>query len=279
MVEPVTGKSSKSEQSSGSQAITIPVLGMSCAACQSHVERALRQTAGVGKAEVNLMTNTARVVFDPGMATPAKLVEAVRSSGYESSLPSANDMASSHGHDGHEHGSGASEAGLRVRALVTLSLAAVTMLLSMPLMQGMREHSRFFAWLPMQLTLILNRTPVRMLEFGLLALTLTGMCLAAGEVYKPAWKALLHRTTNMNTLVALGTIAALLYSAVATLAPQLFTSHGLRPEVYYESVLFILAFLMLGRWLEARAKTRTQGALQAFLQMQAADGASDPQRP
>ncbi len=120
----------------------------------------------------------------------------------------------------------------------------------------------------MKLAPVLYRLPTRTLEFALLALTLVGMWLADGEVYKPAWKALLHRTTNMNTLVALGTIAALLYSAVATLAPQVFVAHGLRPEVYYESVLFILAFLMLGRWLEARAKDQTQGALRAFLKLQ-----------
>ena len=66
----------------------------------------------------------------------------------------------------------------------------------------------------------------------------------------------------------MGTIAALLYSAVATLAPQLFLAMVFAREVYYESVLFILAFLMLGRWLEARAKDQTQGALQAFLQLQ-----------
>ena len=116
----------------------------------------------------------------------------------------------------------------------------------------------------MTLAPALYRLSAQSLGFTLLVLAIAGISLAYAEVYRPAWRALLHRTTNMNTLVALGTIAALLYSAVATLAPRLFLARGLRPEVYYESILFILAFLLVGRWLEARAKDRTQGALQAL---------------
>src|SRR5271170_3914890 len=261
--ESVSGASATSQTSVGQTTVTIPVLGMSCAACQSHVEHALRQTPGVGAAEVNLMTHSARVVFDPAIARPENLVEAVRNSGYESSLP-----MDEHDHGGHTHHSGSSEAQLRLRAFATLGMAAVAMVLSMPLMQGMRAHWRLLAGLPATLAPILYRLPTQALEFMLLALAIAGMVLAAGEVYKPAWRALIHRSTNMNTLVAMGTIAALLYSAVATLAPSVFVHHGLRPDVYYESVLFILAFLMLGRWLEARAKDRTQGALQAFMQLQ-----------
>ncbi len=251
------------------ETMTIPVLGMSCAACQSHVERALRQTPGVDGAEVNLMTHTARVIFDPSVARPESLVEAVRNSGYESSLPpnEREDNGGDEGeHSSHDHLSGPGEGHLRMRAFASLGMAAVAM--SMPLMEGMRAHPGFFAWLPMKFAPALYRLPTQTLELALLALAVAGMWLSAEEVYKPAWKALLHRTTNMNTLVALGTLSALLYSTVATLAPRLFLRHGLRPEVYYESVLFILAFLMLGRWLEARAKDQTQGALQAFVRLQ-----------
>jgi Cu+-exporting ATPase len=241
--------------------VTLPVTGMSCAACQSHVERALRETPGVEKAEVNLMTHTARVVFDPQVAKPADLVRAVKDSGYDASLPSAEteDMA-------HMHSSG-SEGRLRLRAFATLGMAALAMALSVPVMGGM-NGAGFISRLVRSAVPFLYHVPVQALEIFLLALTLFGMALAAGEVYQPAWKAMLHRATNMNTLVALGTIAALLYSAAATFAPLLFRSRGLSPDVYYESVLFILAFLMLGRWLEARAKDRTQDALKAFLRLQ-----------
>jgi P-type Cu+ transporter len=259
----------KSSETGQQQTVTIPVLGMSCAACQSHVERALRQTPGVGSAEVNLMTHTARVVFDPRVAQPENLVEAVRNSGYESSLPQdkqRNEVEGEHG--SHNHLSEPGDEYIRARAFASLGMAAAAMVLSMPLMEGMRAHPGFSSWLPMKLAPALYRLSTQTLEFALLALTIAAMWLAGGEVYKPAWKALLHRVTNMNTLVAVGTISALLYSAAATLAPRFFVIHGLRPEVYYESVLFILAFLMLGRWLEARAKDQTQGALQAFVRLQ-----------
>jgi Cu+-exporting ATPase len=248
------------------ETITLPVLGMSCAACQSHVERALRQTSGVASAEVNLLTHSARIVFDPLAAAPENLVEAVKESGYDSSLPKPEQAEAPQAPQ--DPGVQASHNALRTRALVALGLAGSAMLLSMPLMQGMRANAGVLARLPTKLAPGLYRLPAQTLEFALLALALAGMWLAFGEVYRPAWKALLHRATNMNTLVALGTIAALLDSAVATFAPGLFLDRGLRPEVYYESVLFILAFLLLGRWLEARAKSRTQSALRAFLKLQ-----------
>jgi P-type Cu+ transporter len=261
--ESPSNQARRSGQPAHLETITISVLGMSCAACQSHVERALRQTRGVETAEVNLVTHTAHILFDPVAASPETLVEAVKGSGYDSSLPQPA-KADAPLHPAETPG----PRDLRSRALIALALAAAAMLLSMPLMQGMRSHPTLLFWLPMRLASGLYRLHSQTLEFALLALSLAGMSLAHGEVYRPAWKALLHRTTNMNTLVALGTIAALFYSAVATLAPQFFLSHGLRPEVYYESILFILAFLLLGRWLEARARDRTQGALRAFIQLQ-----------
>jgi Cu+-exporting ATPase len=253
--------------SSSETTVTIPVIGMSCAACQSHVERALRQTPGVHGAEVNLMTHTARVVFNPLVARPQELVEAVKNSGYDSSLPSGENSDAIHS-DAHMHHAESSQSALRLRALVTLGLAAVAMLVSMPMMQRMEPNPGLLQRTMAHLFPFLFRVPSPVLELLLLIMTVAGIVLAAGEVYKPAWSALLHRTTNMNTLVAIGTVSALLYSTTATLAPSLFLNHGLRPEVYYESVLFILAFLMFGRWLEARAKTRTQDALKSFLQLQ-----------
>lgn len=258
-------RSSEPNTTTQLKTITIPVLGMSCAACQSHVERALRQTQGVDAAEVNLMTHTARVAFDPQLASPQNLVEAVKNSGYESSLPT--DKSENHSGEHHHHPE-SDPAQIRTGALISLALAVAAMLLSMPLMHSMGADPGFLSRLPMKLVPRLSKLPSQILELVLLVLTLMGMWLARAEVYRPAWRATLHRTTNMNTLVALGTIAALTYSALATLTPQLFIGHGLRPEVYYESVLFILAFLLLGRWLEARAKDRTQGALHAFLQLQ-----------
>ena len=242
--------------------ITIPVIGMSCAACQSHVERTLRQTSGVADATVNLMTHSARVVFDPALAGPETLVAAVQSAGYDSAVPE-NDAS-----PGELSNHPAAEKQLRIRAFATLASALIAMLLSMPLMRSTPLMNSPVQRLLMAVAPMLYRVPAQTIEFVLLVLTLIGMLWAGGSIYRAAWTALLHRSTNMNTLVALGTLAALFYSLVATFAPGIFLRHGLRPEVYYESVLFILAFLLLGRWLDARSKRRTLDALRAFTLLQ-----------
>ena len=108
----------------------------------------------------------------------------------------------------------------------------------------------------------------RTLQYVMLAITLAGMIWGGGIVYRQAWIAAIHRATNMNTLVALGTGAALAYSLAATTMPGVFHRHGLHPDVYYDAVLLILGFLLLGRWLDARAKRRTLDALHAFMKLQ-----------
>ena len=109
--------------------------------------------------------------------------------------------------------------------------------------------------------LAMNSAPVR---YVLLALTLMVMIFLSPETYQRAFAAARHRTTNMSTLVAIGTLAAFVWSFTATVAPGVFIAHGLAPDVYFEAVDFILAFLLLGAWLDSRAKSRTQSALEAF---------------
>ena len=247
-------------ESKGTVTLTFPVTGMTCAACQSHVEHALKETPGVSEASVNLMTHSARVVFDPEVSAPAELVEAVANAGYEATLPAVGEVKS-----GTETPSDG-EKYLRAKAIATLVAGAAAMFLSMPLMTtgnhfGM-DHllTRIFPWL--------YAIPPQAIRLSLLFLTFAGMIWAGGPIYGRAWKALLHRSTNMNTLVALGTGAAFVYSAAATFFPTAFLHHGLVPEVYYESVLLILGFLLMGNWLDARAKRRTVDALRSFAALQ-----------
>ena len=245
------------------QTVTLDVEGMTCAACQAHVERALRDTEGVSDASVNLMTHSARVVYQPSVAKLDSLVEAVREAGYDASLPTKE----SHEHD---HGSPEQERPLRTKAIAAIAGGALTMLLSMPLMHGPLAHGgqSLFDRVLMQAVPWLYRVPAPVLEYAMLAITLIGMFWAGGAIYQRALQAALHRATNMNTLVALGTGAAFLYSAAATFFPVFFTHHGLHPDVYYDSVLLILGFLLLGNWLDARAKRRTLDAVRAFAALQ-----------
>jgi len=228
--------------------ITLPVTGMSCAACQSHVERALRSTTGVSDASVNLLTNSARISFDPVRAKPEDLIAAVRDAGYDAEFPveSSQPAAEKPGAEG----------GLRAKAIATLAGGVLVMLL-------MQAQMWFAPIAP-----ILFHVSTAELEYTMLAITLLGMVWGGGMIYRQAWSAAIHRSTNMNTLVALGTGAAFAWSLAATVAPEAFRRHGMHPDVYYDAVLLILGFLLLGRWLDARAKRRTLDALHEFMKLQ-----------
>ena len=243
-----TGKTTAAAPEGEVCTITLPVIGMSCAACQSHVERALRSTSGVSDATVNLLTNSARVSFNPAIAKPEDLIASVRESGYDATLPVDSGTVPVE--------TAADEGPLRAKALFTLAGGVLVMLL-------MNAHHWFAPVAP----LLFEISP-RTLEYVMLAITLAGMIWGGGIIYRQAWTAALHGGTNMNTLVALGTGAALAYSVAATTMPGVFRRHGLHADVYYDAVLLILAFLLLGRWLDARAKRRTLDALHEFMKLQ-----------
>ena len=225
------------------ESLTLPVIGMTCAACQHHVENALKETAGVKFARVDLMANRASITFDPSEASAEKLIEAVRGAGYDAVLPhSSHDGAQSTG-----AGYGRSEA----KAAATLIAGALAMLFSMPLGTEMGALDRVL----MDALPWLYQIPHDILRWSLLALTGLLMIWAGGRIYSAAVKALRHGSTNMNTLVSLGTGVAFLYSAYSTMFPA--PGH----EVYFDAVLMIIGFLLLGKVLEARAKRRALAAV------------------
>jgi len=238
--------------------LRLHIHGMSCAACQVHVQRALEAVPGVASASVNLMAHTAQVRTSAPV-DPATLLDAVRRSGYTASLPAAGASKAS-GHaaaapmkmDGLMDMEGAH---LGLRTVLALAAGAVAMLASMPLM-----HPGMVAPVTAQV-----------LRWLLCALSLGVMLFAAPQIYAAAWRAARHRTTNMNTLVALGTLAAFAASLAATLAPAALARHGVGSGVYYEAVVLILAFLLTGRWLEARARARATQALRGFAQLDSPD--------
>lgn len=242
---------------SGTNSITLGVQGMTCAACQAHVERALRETAGVSRASVNLMTHSARVEYEPAVARLEALFDAVREAGYDVSLAAPDSPEEDHNR---------SERQLKIQAFTAIVAGAVVMLLSMPLAMG--NHPGLFDRATMAIIPWLYQVPAPPLKYSMLLITLAGMAWAGGVIYQRAWQAARHGSTNMNTLVALGTGAAFVYSVAATIFPRFFLAHGLRADVYYDSVLLILGFLLLGNWLDARAKRRTLDALHGFAKLQ-----------
>jgi P-type Cu+ transporter len=249
---------------------TLRIQGMTCASCQIHVQKALEAVPGVDSASVNLMAHTAQVTTASPLDTTT-LITAVRNSGYDASLPTpAGDAHATHDHDSME------TPHLGLRTVLALLAGAIAMLLSMPLMMSSATstdpllHTLANALAPL-MPMALMDLPAQPIRWVLCALALATMLFAAPEIYTAAWQAARHRTTNMNTTVALGTLAAFASSFVATIAPTYFTRHGLASDVYYEAVIFILAFLLAGRWLEAGARARATSALRGFAQLESSN--------
>jgi Cu+-exporting ATPase len=217
------------------------------------VEEALRSTTGVESAHVDLMAHRANVVFNPALAKPAQLVEAIRAAGYDAVLPRSDAPAA-------QNPSDLLMIGAERKAYAALIAGAAAMLLAMPLgtEMGTLDHAlmRLLPWL--------FALPPELLRWFLLILTAGVMAWAGRGIYLSAWRSLRHGTTNMNTLVSLGTGVAFLYSAYATIWP------ATGRQVYFDAVLLILGFLLLGKSLEGRAKRRALAALDSLSRLRPA---------
>jgi Cu+-exporting ATPase len=194
------------------------------------------------------MANRATVVFDPDSTTPANLVEAVRAAGYDAVLPRSGAAASQPATDS------AITATAARKAWVTLAAGVAAMLLAMPLdsEMGPLDHAlqSIAPWL--------YSIPPGGLRWFLLVLTAAVVAWAGRGIYLDAWRALVHGSTNMNTLVSLGTGVAFAWSIYGTVLP------GNGRQVYFDAVLLIIGFLLLGKALEARAKRRALAALDSL---------------
>ena len=253
--------------------VTIPVGGMTCAACQSRVQRALGKVSGVEDATVNLMLNNATVAFDPTVVSPQALVDKIRDAGYEAEIPKG-EKTSLEAQDENERHQEEEFKRLRLRAIVAGIAGAVAMFFSMPLMMYTSHASgapgndplmlwqerMFTGWFLKHAAWTYYLDP-RVISYGSLVLTAAVMAWAGRHFYTRAWAAAKHRAADMNTLIAVGTGVAFIYSVVATVAPGFFARRGVAPDVYYEAVIIITAFILTGNAFEARAKRSTASAL------------------
>ncbi|HEX6643797.1 MAG TPA: heavy metal translocating P-type ATPase [Gemmatimonadales bacterium] len=257
--------------------LAFPVTGMTCAACQGRVQRTLEKTPGVLDASVNLMTGTATVTYDPAAVTPAALVDTVRDTGYGAELP-AEEASAAEEQLAHDAAQESEYRGLRTKAVVTLVAAALAMVLSMPLMTA--QHHGAAADPLMQLAMRylggpladaapwLYGAPRGLLTGVLLAMTAGVLLWSGRHFFTRAWKAFRHHSADMNTLIAVGTGAATLYSVGATLFPGWLLARGVSPDVYYEAVIFIIGLVLTGNALEARAKRQTSSAIRGLISLQ-----------
>ena len=228
---------------------TLHIGDMSCASCVARVEKALKATPGVTSVSVNFATETAAVEYLPGTVTQAALRAAVEGAGYVLREPEAGSMVSA--------GDQAAEARRREllvtrrKMIVSLGVGAFLMLLG------------FFP--PSFLT-------QRQLWLVMFALATPVQFWAGRQFYRGAWASARHRTTDMNTLIAVGTSVAYVYSAAVTFFPGFFESiagAGFEAAVYYETAVIIIGLILLGRFLEARAKGQTSDAMKKLMGLQA----------
>lgn len=261
--------------------IDIPVQGMTCAACQASVQKALQRQPGVLDAAVNLMMKNAAVTYDPAVTRPEALVAAIRDTGYEAEMPRPEQTAFEE-QEARDRANEEEFRTLRRKALASGAVGVLAMIVSMPLM-GSGAHAihqgpvadPFMRWAMESLTPALRaalpwlyRIPPFVLSYALLALTVGVMAWAGRHFYVRAWAGFRHHSADMNTLVAVGTGAAFLDSALATLIPGFFLSRGVAPDVYYEAVVIIIALILTGNAFEARAKSRTSAALRSLVALQ-----------
>jgi len=255
-------------------AIRIPVSGMTCAACSARIQRALEKQPGVADANVNLMMKTATVRFDPDVVTPERLVDTIRDTGYGAELASPDQTAFEE-QEARDRATAEEFRDLRTKAIVSGVVGLLAMIVSMPLMSHVGISDPFMRWATGGLHPFfhsafpwLYRLPMQTVTGALMVATLGVMLWAGRHFYTRAWAAFRHHSADMNTLVAVGTGAAFLYSLVATVAPQFFFQRGMAADVYYEAVIIIIALILTGNAFEARAKKRTANALRALVHLQ-----------
>ncbi|HEY7024604.1 MAG TPA: heavy metal translocating P-type ATPase [Candidatus Limnocylindrales bacterium] len=228
--------------------LSLPIEGMTCASCSNRVQRFLSKTDGVVEANVNLATERAQVRFDPTVTGREELVRAVEDAGYGvRTEPDSTDEAFD----------AAAAADAERRAQETRRLgweAAVALTLGLAMMVASLWLT---ALIPLEQLNVLLFVPATLVQFGL-----------GRRFYVAAGRAARHGSANMSTLVVLGTSAAWLYSTIVTLAPDLVTGALVEPMTYYDSAAVIVGLVLLGRWLEARARNQTQGAVRRLAGLQ-----------
>ena len=227
------------------QRLDLPISGMYCAGCAGRIENALQGLAGVQQAQVNFATEKATVHFDPAALDRHAVSRAIEAVGY--TVPDADPD------DPLDH-----ERLARTAEIRDLSRKfAVSLALGLPVMLG--SMPALFPWTPAWL-----QQP-----YLLLALATPVQVWVGWPLYQGTWAALKQKSADMSTLIALGTSAAYLYSAAVTFLPGVFSRLGVGTHVYFDTAVMILALIVLGRLLEARARGQTSEAIRKLMGLQA----------
>ena len=220
------------------ETIILPVLEMSCAVCANNVENTVKGLPGVEEASVNFAANTLSVKYHPSLITPQKMREAVQEAGYDL-VVEVEDPTAVQEEMAREH----------YRKLRRNTIGAWVLSIPLALLGMVFMHTPGGNWIMMALALVI------MIVFG-------------RSFYVNGVRHALHGSANMDTLVALSTSIAFLFSFFNTVYPRFWYEKGLEPHVYYEASGVIIAFVLLGKLLEERAKNSTSSAIKSLMGLQ-----------
>lgn len=217
---------------------TIAVIGMACAGCAANVERRLNELNGISSAAVNFAARTALVEYDPKMITPQMMKEEIIKAGYDLVIDEDESVAAIERH---------AYSQLIRRMAASWVFAALTMGISM-------------RWLNVGSTSAANQT--------MLIIALVNIAYCGRMFYVNAWRQLMHKTANMDTLVAMSTLISFLFSVFNTFwGDSFWGSRGIENHTYYDASVMIITFVLTGRVLEERAKSSTASAIRALMGM------------
>jgi Cu+-exporting ATPase len=231
--------------------VTLKLGGMSCASCASRVESAIHEVKGVVGGNVNFALEQATVTYNDRETDPAIIQQAVEAAGYRAIIPDAN---AADPEDIERTVRLAEQRGLTRKVALGGFIGAILVFGSLPMMTGL-SLPFIPEWLHDPWLQFVLATPVQV--WG------------GSSFYIGAWKAFKNRTATMDTLIALGTSAAFLYSLAVTINPGFFISQGLKPGVYYEAAAIVIVLILLGKLLENRAKGETSEAIRQLMGLQA----------
>jgi len=230
----------KSGYDVGTVSVEIPIQGMECASCVKKIEDALLSTKGVTMAVVNLATEKVRVEYIPSEINLSEIKKTIESTGYK-----VLEMAEGEVEDVERIIREKEYKKLKKKFFFSLILSIIVLIGSLE-------------WIP--------GIPRILTNYYLLWILATPIQFWAGwQFYRGAWGAFIHKNADMNTLIAVGTSAAYLYSLTATIFPSFFKSGGIKPEVYFDTSAVIITLILLGRLLEARAKGQTSEAIKKLI--------------
>lgn len=217
---------------------TIAVIGMACAGCAANVERRLNELNGISSAAVNFAARTALVEYDPKVITPQMMKEEIIKAGYDLVIDEDESVAAIERH---------AYSQLLRRMAASWVFAALTMGISM-------------RWLNVGSTSAANQT--------MLIIALVNIAYCGRVFYVNAWRQLMHKTANMDTLVTMSTLISFLFSVFNTFwGDSFWGSRGIENHTYYDASVMIITFVLTGRVLEERAKSSTASAIRALMGM------------